>query len=126
MRARSWASIPTSERAFKELLRQLLESINTLLKMPRTVECILVKLETGQFVINLGGDISIGATAFRRRASNGAETAFPIALALMFIASLGTAAFFLNDRNQLLAIDEPGLAAFLGLRLLSGGEAGVL
>jgi predicted unusual protein kinase regulating ubiquinone biosynthesis (AarF/ABC1/UbiB family) len=104
-------------RAFQELLRQFVETINTLLKMPRTFERILVKLETGQFVINLGGDIGIGATAFRRRESNGAETAFPVALALMFIACLGAAAFFLNDRNQLLAILALGLAAFLGLRL---------
>ena len=40
-----------------------------------------------------------------------------IALALMFIACLGAAAFFLYDHNQLLAILSLGLAAFLGLRL---------
>jgi predicted unusual protein kinase regulating ubiquinone biosynthesis (AarF/ABC1/UbiB family) len=104
-------------RAFQELLRQLVETINTLLKMPSTVERILVKLEAGQFVINLGGDIGIGATAFRRRERNSAETAFPIALALMFIACLGAAAFFLYNHDQLLAILALGLAAFLGLRL---------
>jgi predicted unusual protein kinase regulating ubiquinone biosynthesis (AarF/ABC1/UbiB family) len=104
-------------RVFQELLRQLVEAMNTLLKMPSTLERILIKLEAGQFVINLGGDIGIGATAFRRRANNGAEAAFPIALALMFIACLAAAAFFLNDRNQLLAILSLGLAAFLGLRL---------
>jgi hypothetical protein len=102
-------------RAMQELLRQFVETTNTLLKMPTVLERILVKLETGQFVINLGGDI--GATAFRRRERNGAETAFPIALALMFIACLGAAAFFLYDHNQLLAILALGLAAFLGLRL---------
>jgi hypothetical protein len=85
--------------------------------MPGTLERILVKLETGQFVINLGGDIGIGATAFRRRANNGAQTAFPIALALMFIACLGAAAFFLYDHDELLSILSLGLAAFLGLRL---------
>jgi hypothetical protein len=68
-------------------------------------------------VINLGGDIGIGASAFRKRERNGAEAAFPIAFALMFIACLGAAAFFLNDRSQLLAIVALGLAAFLGLRL---------
>src|SRR5205823_8934557 len=73
-------------RAIQQLLSQLLETVNTLLKMPRTIERILTKLEAGQFVINLGGDIGIGATAFRRRENNGANTAFPIALALMFIA----------------------------------------
>jgi predicted unusual protein kinase regulating ubiquinone biosynthesis (AarF/ABC1/UbiB family) len=104
-------------RAFQQLLRQLLESINTLLKMPRTLERILVKLETGQFVINLGGDIGIGATAFRRRERNGAETAFPIALSLMFIACLGGAAFFQFEHEELLSIVTLVLAAFLGLRL---------
>ena len=62
--------------------------MNTLLKMPRALERILVKLEAGQVVINLGGGIGIGATAFRRRERNGASTAFPIALALMFVACL--------------------------------------
>jgi hypothetical protein len=85
--------------------------------MPRTIERILVKLEAGQFVINLGGEIGIGATAFRRCESNSANTAFPIALALMFIACLGVAAFFLYDHDQILAIAALGLAAFLGLRL---------
>jgi hypothetical protein len=68
-------------------------------------------------VINLGGDNGIGATAFRRRERNGASTAFPIALALMFVAALAAAAFFLHDHDEILAIATPGLAAFLGLRL---------
>jgi hypothetical protein len=85
--------------------------------MPRTIERILTKLEAGQFVINLGGDIGLGATAFRRRERNGAEAAFPISLALMFIGCLGLAAFFLYDHNQFLAILALILAAFLGLRM---------
>ncbi len=117
--ARKFVGLDTKAigRAFGQLLRQFLETMNTLLKMPGTLERILVKLETGQFVINLGGDIGIGATAFRRRANNGAQTAFPIALALMFIAALAVAAFFLHDHDELLAILSLGLAAFLGLRL---------
>src|SRR2546429_8858057 len=117
--ARKFLGLNTEDigRTIQQLLSQLLETINTLLKMPRTIERILTKLEAGQFVINLGGDIGIGATAFRRRENNGTNTAFPIALALMFIACLGAAAFFLNDRSQLLAIISLGLAAFLGLRL---------
>jgi hypothetical protein len=73
-------------------------------------------------VINLGGGIGIGATAFRRRERNGASTAFPIALALMFVACLGTAAFFLHHHDEILAIVALGLAAILGLRLFFGGE----
>jgi predicted unusual protein kinase regulating ubiquinone biosynthesis (AarF/ABC1/UbiB family) len=117
--ARTFMGLDTEAlgRAFGQLLRQLVETVNTLLKMPTTLERILVKLETGQFVINLGGDIGIGATAFRRRESNGAQAAFPLSLALMFIGCLGVAAFFLYDHNQLLAILAMVLAAFLGLRL---------
>ncbi len=104
-------------RTIQQLLSQLVETVNTLLKMPRTLERILTKLEAGQFVINLGGDIGIGATAFRRRESNSANAAFPLALALMFVACIGGAAFFLNDHNPILSFVALGLAAFLGLRL---------
>jgi predicted unusual protein kinase regulating ubiquinone biosynthesis (AarF/ABC1/UbiB family) len=104
-------------RAIQQLLSQFVETMSTLLKMPRTIERILIKLEAGQFVINVGGDIAIGATAFRRRERNTTNAAFPIALALMFVACLGVAAFFLHDHNQILAFAALGLAGFLGLRL---------
>ncbi len=117
--ARKFMGIDTEGigRTIQQLLSQLLETVNTLLKMPGTLERILTKLEAGQFVINLGGDIGIGATRFRRRESNSANAAFPLALALMFIACLGVAAFFLYDHDRILAIASLGLAAFLGLRL---------
>jgi len=118
--ARKFLGFDTEEigRTIQQLLSQLLETVNTLLKMPRTIERILTKLEAGQFVINLGGDIGIGATAFRRRERNNAEATFPFALALMFIACLGAAAFFIHDHDPLfLSIVTLILAAFLGLRL---------
>ena len=73
--ARKFLGLNTEDigQTIQQLLSQLLETINTLLKMPRTIERILTKLEAGQFVINLGGDIGIGATAFRRRESNSAQ-----------------------------------------------------
>jgi predicted unusual protein kinase regulating ubiquinone biosynthesis (AarF/ABC1/UbiB family) len=104
-------------RTMQQLLRQLVETLNTLLKMPRTIDRILTKLEAGQFVINLGGDIGIGATAFRRRESNSANTAFPIALAFMFVACLGGAYLFLTARDPILSFVALGLAAILGIRL---------
>ena len=118
--ARNFLGLNTDEigKTIQELLSQLLETVTTLLKMPRTIERILTKLEAGQFVINLGGDIGVGATAFRRRERNAGEAAFPLALSFMFIACLGAAVFFLNnDRNQFMALITLGLAAFLGLRL---------
>ena len=104
-------------KTIQQLLSQLLEAVNTLLKMPRTIERFLTKLEAGQFVINLGGDIGIGATAFRRRENNSANAAFPLALALMFVACVGGAAFFLYDHDPILSFVALGLAAFLGLRM---------
>ena len=117
--ARKFLGLNTEDigRTIQQLLSQLLETVNTLLKMPRTIERILTKLEAGQFVINLGGDIGVGATAFRRRESNSANAAFPFALALMFVACLGVAAFFLYDHDHILAFAALGIAAFLGLRL---------
>jgi predicted unusual protein kinase regulating ubiquinone biosynthesis (AarF/ABC1/UbiB family) len=117
--ARKFMGVDTEAigRAIQQLLRQFLETMNTLLKMPGTLERILTKLEAGQFVINLGGDIGIGASRFRRRESNSAQAAFPLALALMFVACLGVAAFFHYDHDSILAIASLGLAAFLGLRL---------
>jgi predicted unusual protein kinase regulating ubiquinone biosynthesis (AarF/ABC1/UbiB family) len=117
--ARKFMGVDTEgiARTIQQLLSQLLETVNTLLKMPHTLERILTKLEAGQFVINLGGDIGIGATAFRRRENNSAQAAFPLALALMFIACLAVAAFFLYDHDHILAVASLGLAAFLGLRM---------
>jgi predicted unusual protein kinase regulating ubiquinone biosynthesis (AarF/ABC1/UbiB family) len=119
--ARKFLGLNTEDirRTVQQLMAQLLETVNILLKMPRTLERILTKLEAGQFVINIGGDIGIGATAFRRRErqNNAAQAAFPLALSLMFIGCLGVAAFFLFEHNQILAIAALGLAGFLGLRL---------
>jgi predicted unusual protein kinase regulating ubiquinone biosynthesis (AarF/ABC1/UbiB family) len=118
--ARKFTGIDTEAigRAIQQLLRQLVETMNTLLKMPGTIEGILTKLEAGQFVINLGGDIGIGATAFRRRERNNTNTAFPIALALMFVACLGAAFLFLTSGHYpILSFVALGLAGFLGLRL---------
>ena len=85
--------------------------------MPDTIEGILTRLETGQFVMNLGGDIGVGATAFRRRERDGATTAFPIALAGMFVASVGGAFLFDSIHDPLLAIVSLILAVILGIRL---------
>jgi predicted unusual protein kinase regulating ubiquinone biosynthesis (AarF/ABC1/UbiB family) len=104
-------------RTIQQLLRQLVETLNTLLKMPSTIDRILTKLEAGQFVINLGGDIGIGATAFRRRERDNSNTAFPIALTIMFVAALGGAYLFLNAHDPILSFIALGLVGLFGLRL---------
>jgi predicted unusual protein kinase regulating ubiquinone biosynthesis (AarF/ABC1/UbiB family) len=101
----------------QQLLTQLLVTVNTFLKMPDTIEGILTKLKTGQFVINLGGDIGLGATAFRRHKRDDSNTAFPLALAFMFVASVGGAYLFDSIHDHILAILALVLAAILGVRL---------
>jgi predicted unusual protein kinase regulating ubiquinone biosynthesis (AarF/ABC1/UbiB family) len=101
----------------QQLLTQLLVTVNTFLKMPDTIEGILTKLETGQFVINVGGDIGLGATAFRRHKRDDSNTAFPLALAFMFVASVGCAYLFDSIHDHILAIVALVLAAILGVRL---------
>ncbi len=117
--ARKFLGLNTENIAqtLQQILSQLLETMNTLLKMPRTIERILTKLEAGQFVINLGGDLRVGATAFRRRERDNANTTFHMALMLMFVASLGGAYLFDRANDHILAIVSLGLAGILGLRL---------
>src|SRR5947209_2040367 len=99
----------------QQLLTQMLQAVTTLLRLPRSMERILTKLEAGQLEIRFGGDIDIGARAFRRRESTG--NTFPFALALMFVASLGGAYFFDTAHDHLLALLSLGLGAILGVRL---------
>src|SRR5437588_2007695 len=99
----------------QQLLTQMLQAVTTLLRLPRSMERILTKLEAGQLEIRFGGDIDIGARAFRRRESTG--DTFPFALALMFVASLAGAYFFDTAHDHLLALLSLGLGAILGVRL---------
>ncbi len=116
--ARKFLGLNTEDigKTIQQLLGQLLETVTTLMKMPRSIERILNKLETGQFVINLGGN-SGGATALRRRERNNTSSAFPIALALMFAASLGAAYLFVTAHDQILSWVALGLAVILGVRM---------
>ena len=115
--ARKFLGIDTEAigRTIQQLLRQLLETMNSLLKMPGTLERILSRLEAGQLMINLGG--GIGATASRRRERNNTNNAFPFALALMFVACLGGAYLFLSAHAPILSFVALGLAGILGIRL---------
>jgi predicted unusual protein kinase regulating ubiquinone biosynthesis (AarF/ABC1/UbiB family) len=118
--ARKFMGLNTEDigMTLQQLLRQVLLTINTFLKMPGSLQGILTKLENGQFVINLGGDIGLGATALRRHRSEGANSAFPLALACMFVASVGCAFLFDSVHDHILAIAALLLAAILGVRLL--------
>ena len=100
----------------QQLLSQMLQAVTTLLRLPRSMERILTKLEAGQLEIRIAGEFDVGARAFRRRERT-ADT-FPFALALMFAASLA-GAYFLDTaaHDHLLALLSLGLGAILGVRL---------
>jgi predicted unusual protein kinase regulating ubiquinone biosynthesis (AarF/ABC1/UbiB family) len=99
----------------QQLLNQMLQAVTTLLRLPRSMERILTKLEAGQLEIRIGGEFDIGARAFRRRERTG--DAFPFALALMFVASLAGAYLFDTAHDHILALLSLGLGAILGVRL---------
>ena len=99
----------------QQLLSQMLQAVTTLLRLPRSMERILNKLEAGQLEIRIAGEFDVGARAFRRRERTG--DAFPFALALMFVASLAGAYFFDTAHDHLLALLSLGLGAILGVRL---------
>ena len=99
----------------QQLLSQMLQAVTTLLRLPRSMERILTKLEAGQLEIRIAGEFDVGARAFRRRERTG--DAFPFALALMFVASLAGAYFFDTAHDHLLALLSLGLGAILGVRL---------
>src|SRR2546429_1091224 len=99
----------------QQLLSQMLQAVTTLLRLPRSMERILTKLEAGQLEIRIAGEFDVGARAFRRRERTG--DAFPFALALMFVATLAGAYFFDTAYDHLLAVLSLGLGAILGVRL---------
>jgi len=108
-------NIENIRQTTQQLLNQLLQAMTTLLRLPRSMERILTKLEAGQLEIRIAGEFDVGARAFRRRERTG--DAFPFALALMFVASLAGAYFFDTAHDHLLALLSLGLGAILGVRL---------
>jgi predicted unusual protein kinase regulating ubiquinone biosynthesis (AarF/ABC1/UbiB family) len=108
-------NIESLRQTTQQLLSQMVQAISTLLRLPRSFERILTKLEAGQLEMRIAGEFDVGARAFRRRERTG--DAFPFALALMFVASLAGAYFFDTAHDHLLALLSLGLAAILGVRL---------
>ena len=105
-------------QTIQQVLSQLLEAVNTLLKLPRTLERVLTRLETGQLEIRLGGNIGIGASRFQGNSMNNSNSASVYSLALVFIACLGGSYLFTYSHDVILAWICLGLAGLMGLRLL--------
>jgi predicted unusual protein kinase regulating ubiquinone biosynthesis (AarF/ABC1/UbiB family) len=118
--ARKFVGLDTENigQTLQQLLSQLLESVTILLKLPRSLERVLTKLETGQLEIRIGGDIALGASRGRLRRSDNAGSAHVFSLALIFVACLAGSYLFTYTRNLGLTWFCLILAAIIGLRLM--------
>src|SRR2546430_7373566 len=95
----------------QQRISQILQAVTTLLRLPRSLERILTKLEAERRGICLSAEFDVGARAFRRRERTG--DAFPFALALMFVASLAGAFFFPTPPGPLPGFVFPWVGAIL-------------
>jgi predicted unusual protein kinase regulating ubiquinone biosynthesis (AarF/ABC1/UbiB family) len=118
--ARKFVGLDTENigQTLQQLLSQLLETVTILLKLPRSLERVLTKLETGQLEIRIGGDIALGAARGRLRRSDNAGSANVFSLALAFVASLAGSYLFTYTHNLVLTWFCLILAALIGLRLM--------
>ena len=114
--ARKFVGIDTENigQTLQQLLSQLLETVTILLKLPRSLERILTKLETGQLEIRIG----LGESHGRLRRSDSATSAHHLSLALTFIASLAGSYLFTYTHYPVLIWFCLILAAIIGLRLI--------
>lgn len=94
-------------QTIQEILNQLLDTGRTLLALPRSLERVITKLETGQIEVRLAESAPNGRSRRRGRrhgrngnggrGSNGVSTgAGSLTWALMFVASLGGGIFLTN------------------------------
>jgi len=114
--ARKFVGIDTENigQTLQQLLSQLLETVTILLKLPRSLERILTKLETGQLEIRIG----LGESHGRLRRSDSATSAHHLSLALTFVASLAGSYLFTYTHYPVLIWFCLILAAIIGLRLI--------
>ncbi len=114
--ARKFVGIDTENigQTLQQLLSQLLETATILLKLPRSLERILTKLEVGQLEIRIG----LGESHGRLRRSDSATSAHHLSLALTFVASLAGSYLFTYTHYPVLIWFCLILAAIIGLRLI--------
>lgn len=106
-------------QTIQQLLTQLLETGRILLKLPRSLEQVITKLETGQIEVRLAADTQNNGRSRRRgRSKQNGNSGGGFSLVLMFAASLG-GGFLLTNAHQLIpGWFFLGLAGLTGLRLL--------
>lgn len=108
-------------QTIQQIVNQLLETGRILLKLPRSLEQVITKLETGQIEVRLAPDMQNGNRSRRRgrgRENGNGVRVGGFSQVLMFAASLG-GGFLLTNAHQVIAgWIFLGLAGLTGLRLL--------
>lgn len=111
-------------QTIQEIGMQLLDTGRILLKMPRALEQLITRLETGQIEVKLAGDAPPAGRGRRGRGrrsrDNGnGSTISGISWVLLFASSLGGGIVLLNNAHQLVpGWIFLGLAGVTGLRML--------
>lgn len=108
-------------QTIQEILGQLLETGRILLKLPRSLEQVITRLETGQIEVKLAREMPNGRGRSRRRGRNGdnGNPGGSLPLVLMFASSLGGGYLLLANAHQLIPASVfLVLSGLTGLRLL--------
>ena len=108
-------------QTIQQILSQVLEAGRILLKLPRSLEQVITKLETGQIEVKLAAEMPNGRGRSRRRGrsrENG-NSGGGLPLVLMFAASLGGGYLLFTNAHQVIAASFfLVLSGLTGLRLL--------
>ena len=96
-----------AQQTLQQLFSQLLDTGRVLLALPRSLEQVMTRLESGQIEVKLASNRSGGRTGLRglrRGRDNGAWSGVcSFAWLFMFVASLAGGIFLLTDAHQFIA-----------------------
>ena len=93
-----------AEQTLRQLFNQVLDTGRALLTLPRSLEQVMTKLESGQIEVKLASNGSSGRTRSRGRRRGGGTGGLPgFTWLFMFIVSLAGGIFLLTGAHQLVA-----------------------
>jgi predicted unusual protein kinase regulating ubiquinone biosynthesis (AarF/ABC1/UbiB family) len=94
-----------AEQTLRQLFNQALDTGRALLTLPRSLEQVIARLESGQIEVKLADNRASGRMGFRRRgrATGGLSSLSGFSWSFMFVASLAGGIFLLTDAQQFVA-----------------------